>query len=270
MLGTLAVLVVGMLAGGVGILLARERHPTLFGRAAPNPEASEAPPVEGRLVQVARQLMEPGGPSRVIYLNREGASVRGGPDDAAFNVSSVAANAPNNHATIPPFTGTSSRFSAIAKCIRQKFAPFNVSVVESRPVTGDYLMVLMGGTAQDLGFHAEDGHAHSHATGLAPFNGEAIPRAVVFVFTRTLKENLQSSCETAGMEIAHAYGLDHARHCRDLMTYMPRCGARAFLDRDLACGEQADRPCAHGAAVQNSYRRLLSVLGPAPTATKTQ
>lgn len=258
----------GALAGAAGMLAWQAR--TQATGQPPEDAASDEPSVVGHTIRVARQLMEPSGPSRVVYLNREGGRLKGGPDDAAYNVSSVVGNSPVGSASVPPFSGSATRWRAITKCIRAKFAPFNVEVVESRPVNRDYLMVMMGGRPKDLGFVAKDGHAHSHSTGLAPFNGLSIPRAIVFVFTRALRESTTAVCETAGMEIAHAYGLDHARNCRDLMTYMRRCGKRTFLDKDIACGEHKDRPCQGGGATQNSYQRLLEVLGPAPATSSSK
>jgi hypothetical protein len=234
-------------------------------RASASATAERAPDPGGESkVRVSRRVLEPGQPSRIVYLNREGAELMGGPDDAAFNVSSVVGGAGTSRASIPPFAGTPARWTAIAKCIREKFSAFDVRVVEQRPVEGDYIMAVLGGTPQDVGYHPKDGHSHSHAIGLAPFNGEAIPNAVVFIFTRSLREHLQGTCEAAGMEIAHAYGLDHARDCHDLMTYMPRCGVRRFIDKEIACGEHAARACEGGRATQNSYRHLLELLGPRP------
>ena len=66
------------------------------------------------------------------------------------------------------------------------------------------------------------------------------------------------------MEIAHAYGLDHAHHCADLMTYLPPCGVRRFVDKPLRCGELADRDCGNGQPTQSSYLQLLELLGPRP------
>jgi hypothetical protein len=256
-----SLVLVGAALGVLGLLAyQRAGENPLSGAHADAQEPPSAAPGASR-VRVARRVLEPGKPSRVVYLNREGAELNAGPDDALFNVSSVVASAGGKSASIPAFAGTASRWSAIAKCIREKFAPFGVRVVERRPVDDDYMMAVLGGTPSDLGFKAKDGHGHAHAIGLAPFNGEPIPNAVVFVFTRTLRESVQDVCEAAGMEIAHAYGLDHARNCRDLMTYMPRCGARRFLDQDIPCGEHKERPCEGGAATQNSYRHLLRVLG---------
>ena len=70
-------------------------------------------------------------------------------------------------------------------------------------------------------------------------------------------------CETASMELAHAFGLDHAYDCAEVMSYLPRCGPRRFVDRETPCGEHAPRLCVRGAATQNSHRYLLQLLGPA-------
>jgi hypothetical protein len=254
-------LVLSGVALGVVAVLAWQRWDART-LASAHAAASELAKSGETQVRVSRRVLEPGKPSRIVYLNREGAELIGGPDDAAFNVSSIVAGNPSNRASMPAFGGTAARWSAIVKCIREKFAPFAVRVVERRPVEGEYIMAVLGGRVQDLGLQVEGGIGHSHAVGLAPFNGEAIPNAVVFVFTRSLGDSAQGTCEAAGMEIAHAYGLDHARNCRDLMTYMPRCGPRRFVDQDASCGEHAARSCEGGHPTQNSYRHLLRLLGP--------
>jgi hypothetical protein len=260
----LLLVLLGVLLGVLGLLLL-QRTQLLQADQAQEPPVGAAQG-DGRFT-IGQQLLARAEPSKIVYLNREGAELRGGPDDASFNISSVVAGSPSNRARVPPFAGTTARWNAITKCIREKFASFDVTLVEQRPVEGDYVMAMLGGAPKDLGLLEADGHKHSHATGLAPFNGEAIPRAVIFVFTRALQEHARSSCEVAGMEIAHAYGLDHARNCKDLMTYMRPCGARSFMDRDLPCGEHEDRPCLNGTVTQNSHRHLLRLLGPAVAAS---
>lgn len=199
---------------------------------------------------------------RTVYLNREGARLTGGPDDSQINRSSIVAHAGLAHADIPAFASTPARWRAIVKCIASKFAPFDVRVVDQRPVGDDYVMAMMGGTVKALGDYSRK--HHTHALGLSPYNGKAIEDAVVLIFTRAARESTRKVCETAGMEIGHAYGLDHARHCRDLMTYKKPCGSKRFLDRDLPCGEGKDRPCGNGEPTQNSHAQLLQLLGPAP------
>lgn len=90
------------------------------------------------------------------------------------------------------------------------------------------------------------------------------------VFSRAMKEPTRTVCETAAMEIAHAYRLDHARDCRDLMTYLPRCNARrTFVDQSVPCGEHENRVCGNGKPQQNSHATLLHLLDPPPTANAT-
>jgi len=212
-------------------------------------------------------------PMRIIYLNREGATLAGGDDDSAHDVSSIVHSTGKAQVHIPAFQGSPQTWSAIAECIRGKFAPFDVSVVEERPTRGHYIMAVIGGTQEDLGPVTEEHggeHAHEHGQetlGLAPFNGHLIPDAVVLIFAHSMRERVVTTCETAGMEIAHAYGLDHERNCKDLMTYMPPCGARIFVNANARCGEQKDRACEGGAETQNSYAKLLAALGPGSGAT---
>lgn len=208
-----------------------------------------------------------------IYLNREGAMLVGGEDDSAHNVSSIVRNTAKGTAHLPAFQGTPQAWAAIAACIRQKFAPFDVSIVEERPVTGRYIMAVLGGTPDDLGPIA-DGHDATHhqhdVLGLAPFSGQLVADAVVLIFSRRMREGVGATCETAGMEIAHAYGLDHERNCRDLMSYLPPCGSRTFVNTAARCGELADRACEGGTDTQNSYAKLLAALGPAVSGTAAQ
>ena len=108
-----------------------------------------------------------------------------------------------------------------------------------------------------------------HATGLAPFNSAPIPSAVAMVFTDALRSRVRESCEVAGQEIAHAYGLDHAFNCRDVMTYLKRRSKpRGFVDKDVACGEHKARKCADGKPTQNSFARLAGVVGLSKRASK--
>lgn len=211
-----------------------------------------------RLLQDARAKIR--GPSKVIYLNREGATLLPGADDAANNRSSIVKNAGFKRMVMPGYSGSDRGWQALARCIEQRFAPFGVQVTDRRPVgNDDYIMAVVGGSARELGYDAKEAKGIG---GLAPFNGSPIGGAVVFVFTATLKNRLEDSCDTAAMEIAHAYGLDHSFHCRDVMTYKKRCGARRFVDEDMRCGEDEPRDCTGGAKTQNSHQRLLAVLGP--------
>jgi len=121
-----------------------------------------------------------------------------------------------------------------------------------------YALVVVGGVPADVGV------ANKRVGGLAPFSGGVIPTPIVFAFSGALQNDVQAVCETVGMEVAHAYGLDHAFECKDVMTYLTGCGPKKFVDKDVPCGETEARVCEGGKQVQNSVRHLLGVLGPRP------
>lgn len=204
-------------------------------------------------------------PSRVVYLNREGATLSASPlDEASENRSAILHSVGIDEVEIPAFRGSAGVWDRVVSCVRDHFAPYDVRIVERRPVQPGYMMALLGGRPSLLGDAAEH-HGQAHVLGLAPFNGDPIENAVVLVFTRELRERWRSTCETAAMEIAHAFGLDHTYECRDLMTYRPRCGRRSFRDATMPCGENEPRACVGPRDTQNSHQRLLEVLGPAAT-----
>ncbi len=205
-------------------------------------------------------VLRPGEPSRVIYLNREGAVLTSGIDDARQNQSSIVSNSGKEELTFPPFRGSFSSWQKIVDCVRVKFAPFDVKVVSQRPMKGDYIMVLFGGKSTMLG--KKGSRNKVNATGLAPFNSAPIANGVAMVFADALRNRARENCEVAGQEIAHVYGLDHALNCRDLMTYLKRCSkTRSFVDKDVPCGEYKARECADGKPSQNSFARLGAAVG---------
>ena len=203
-----------------------------------------------RLVDVDR------GPklSKTIYLHRAGARVTAGVDDSFETRSSVVKGAGLDEVTIPAFAGTNKRWDEIVACVQKQYAPFDVVVTDERPPARGYVLAVFGGTPSLL-------KAEKRVGGLAPFNGEPIEDPVVFIFTRGLKEQTRAICETAAMEVAHTYGLDHEYTCKDPMGYLGGCGARWFQEKAYPCGEHKARACADGKPTQSSVARLLSVLG---------
>ncbi len=215
-------------------------------------------PTGSDLVRIKQRLTRhQAGPTRVIYLDRDGETLRGGPDDAPGGISSVVASSGLPQVKIPRFKGSTATWNWIVTCVKKKFEPFDVAVTDQRPTSGDYILVAVGGSSGAI--HA----GHEHAGGLAPFSGDPVPDAVVFAFPDELGGRKREICEVIGMEVGHAYGLDHGYYCLDLMTYLPYCGVKRFQDKAIPCGEKAKRPCAGGAATQNSFQHLMKVLGPA-------
>ncbi len=198
--------------------------------------------------------------ARTIYLNREGAViVARGRDKSHENESAILDDVGTEKVNYPAFNSTVRRWNEIVECVRAHMSPFNVEVVDQRPIEPGYMMVMVGGRPGVLG--ETD---HSHVGGLAPFNGQPIQHPIVFVFSRQLRNLKRETCETAAQEIAHAYGLDHTYDCRDIMTYRRRCGRmRRFVDEDMRCGEHEERDCNPSAGpTQNSYSMLMDILGP--------
>lgn len=194
--------------------------------------------------------------SRVIYLARGPLTFAPGDDDASAGRSSVVAAQGSVNVKVPGWKGTDKGWTQLMTCVRKLFAPFDVEVTDRRPTTDDFILVAVGGRPTDIGMK------NPRIGGLAPFNGDVIPRAVVFTFAQQLGNKVTPICETVGMEVAHAYGLDHGYLCKDVMTYLKPCGAKSFVDQDIPCGEDKKRACAGGAPTQNSFRRLLAILGP--------
>ncbi len=202
----------------------------------------------------------PGEQRHVVYLNREGATLEGGDDDSRRNTSSVVAAAGLARYEVPAFRGSAARWEAVTKCVREQFAAYDVEVVDRRPVSGRYVMVMIGGEAAELQTAGREGE---RLNGLGPLGDSPIHEAVAFVFAHTLKENAKDVCATIAHEVGHAYGLDHTRDCKGVMSY-DKCGPKSFRDTDALCGEHSDRQCHDGAETQNSHEELLRVLGRKP------
>jgi hypothetical protein len=211
-------------------------------------------PTKQDFVRIARRLDDR--PSKVIYLERRAVVLTPGDDYAAGGISSVVANAANKPVKTRGFTGGDAKWKSVVSCVNKMFRPFDVTVTDQRPVGDDFMMAVIGGKPADIG--VTDGH---HVSGLAPFNGHVIPRAVVFAFSATVDNEPRAVCETVAMEIAHAYGLDHEYLCKDVMTYLRGCGSKTFVDAEAPCGESKKRHCEGGNSTQNSFKRLVEVLG---------
>lgn len=215
-------------------------------------------PAPGEVVEIVLPPAPPG-PSKVIFLEKAPVTITPGQDDAPRGVSSVVQHYhPDGPVKLPGWKGSAAGWKKLVACVQKLFAPFDVVVTDQRPAHDDYVLVPVGGKPADIG-----GKKKSVA-GLAPFHGGVINRPVVFAFAGAMRHQVQPTCETIGMEVAHAYGLDHAYLCSDVMTYLKPCGAKKFVDKDVPCGEHKKRACHGGAPTQNSYRALLGVLGPKP------
>lgn len=216
-------------------------------------------PTRGDVVRVKKMIVKdkPVPPSPIIYLHRGKIRLVGGDDDASKNQSSIVARHAPQGVTMPGWNGSTRSWKRVVRCVQLTFRHFAITVTDKRPTdTDNYIMAVVGGRSQDLGVKSK------HVGGLAPFNGENISKAVVFAFSRALRNSIRNTCETIAMEAAHAYGLDHGYYCKDVMTYLRGCGSKGFVDKDVRCGEHKKRDCVGGKKTQNSYRHLIEMFGP--------
>jgi hypothetical protein len=93
----------------------------------------------------------PASGANVYYLNFEGGSLVAGADNPTTNTSQLL----NASVTLPAYLAADPqravKIQAIVDEVRAALAPYDISVVVSRPTSGTYDMVVAGGTSQQAG-----------------------------------------------------------------------------------------------------------------------
>lgn len=196
--------------------------------------------------------------SKTVYLNRDGATLRPGANDARAHTSTIV-SAPT---TIPPWETTDALWTATVACMRETWSRFDITFVETDPGTTPHMEALFGGSATDIG-------RALNIAGIAPFAADCsiVENATVFAFVDSLPQDAQLICEVMSQELGHAYGLDHVLLPSDPMSYLAFDGKKSFQEAPAECGEKTARPCGLGAtacrAQQSSVQILLARLGAA-------
>lgn len=195
--------------------------------------------------------------SRVVFLNKNGVTLSPGANDARLNRSTI----PTQQTAIPPWNVSASTWAATVSCMREIFAPFDISFVETDPGDVPHLEAVFGGSPTQFGMATS-------VAGLSPFTTDCavIENSIVFTFTNVLPpDDPRVACEIQAQEVAHSYGLDHVLLASDLMTYLPYDGKRWFQNQNASCGEDRARPCGLKGSVcrqqQNSVSLLIQRLG---------
>ena len=194
--------------------------------------------------------------SRIIYLNKNGVTLRPGDNDSRTQYSSIATQV----TTIPAWTTDAATWSATVSCMRDLFSRFDVQVVDTDPGAVPHMEAVFGGSPTQLGLA-------SGVAGVSPFTTDCgiIENSIVFTFTGAYSFTARQACEIMAQEVAHSYGLDHELLASDPMTYLNYTGNRAFQDQAVSCGEYASRACGINGSTcranQNSVQLLTERIG---------
>lgn len=218
-----------------GLILARQVVP-----ASTTPSVSNT-----RNVAVAQ--------SRVVYLNKAGVTLTPGTNDARINRSTVVSAS----TAIAGWNASSTTWNETVTCMRELFAQFDVTIVDTDPGNVPHIEAVFGGTPQQVGLDAS-------VAGVSPFTTDCsiIENSVVFTFTNSFSFTSREACEIMAQEVAHSYGLDHELLASDPMTYLPYAGNRSFQDTAAQCGESSSAPrqCGINGNVCRSSQNSVALL----------
>ncbi len=193
----------------------------------------------------------------VVYLDFSDGSesvTLGATDDATRNLSSVGGAAPYPAFAWPTITaGIETRAAVVervARRVHELFLPYNVLITVTRPPSGPYTTVMIGGDPRDVGLDLSfAGVAYMDCRNQQDAN-------LVFAFPNNVRGNEHGLVVTIAQEAAHALGLEHTRSARDIMHPVLSPEQASFLDEESAV---LDRLC--GPATQNSHLKLLEAVG---------
>ena len=196
---------------------------------------------------------------QTIYVHRHGGRFFGAGqyiDNSSQNVSSVVWERGYEHIDMKPFAGSDAKWAAVLAGMRDRFAKFNVTITDTRPAQGDYILAAITGNSGQIF------NLGTNTIGYSPMGCSIIPNAVSFTFTEYILGDDDMIAETAAHEAGHCISLDHERLHQELMNFQIGYGRQTFIDRDIAVGDD-DNTWQHcQKSTQNSFRRLLEILGP--------
>lgn len=216
----------------------------------------DAVPIPAELQPSERRIQLAGGPAAIYFLNFDGVTIKPGGNDARSNSSYIGAGG-----TVPAFAGTSAERDEILAWVRNAYAGMNIEFVTSRPPSGSYAMIVVGGRPADIALNAGSG-----TTGIAPLDcGNKFANDVGFAFsarTRDIRGNYDFAAsvgQTIAHEAGHTLGLPHTGDGCDIMSYSGCLSSKSFLDRLISMQADGNGKC--GFTEINTHSQLLSVLG---------
>lgn len=263
-MSALALLAVG--AAGVDIAHAEDQAP---GPLRPSQIVREKLWIDSSMAEIIPkdEAMAGGGVnSRIIYLNNckpGGCVISPGFESSLTNRSSII----DQTANISPFAYDDAVWDQVVQCVRETYAPFNITVTDQDPCNGqtsgctvNHWEDIVAGTPQQAGFQSGVG-------GVSPWNCGIINNSITYSFANIYGPDVVNICWTVAQEVAHSWGLDHEYLREDPMTYLEGSslpgGFKRFQNQNAQCGEYSARACQCGGSTQNSYQDIIGIFGAA-------
>lgn len=196
----------------------------------------------------------------VLFANFEGVDVRGG--DTALENEGLRQDPSGSLPAViqmdqygPADPNRYDTILKIQKKVASFYADFNVDVVISRPLSGDYMMTVVGDHETKIGLGPP-------VVGISPGDcRNASETNLNYAFTASLSENPDQSAVTIAHEAGHALGLGHTTNMMDIMypSVSPAVGFEVGTAYDPG-------PCnlTPGVDVQDGHAVLTANLGARP------
>lgn len=201
--------------------------------------------------------------THTLYINTEGVTLSPGMDDATMDKSTVT-DAP---VTVKPWlageTDRATRIADFVAEVRAEVADYNVSVVDARPTTGSYhMLVVTDSTSQEAGLAATGG--------ILPVNCQRRSAVVSMLFGAYYKQyaaitvrNLLATYAVA--MFGQLSGIPFSKKPEDCMCYPgPQCtNSHGACTVGGAGTPIADNDC-HGGVTMDERALFLAAFGPHP------
>lgn len=195
-------------------------------------------------------------PTRILYINLDGATTTFGPADASMNSQNLYEEFEASFAGYSPDAGPRE---ALMDAITAQWAPFGVLVTGQRPdpsVTTPYMMAVVTADPPPAGFEGVAWVAF-------PDCGDGITRDVAFVFNAPGDGfSAQEHANAVSGAIAQTFGLQRTGSSDDITgfggQFVDACIPRS---QDPPCAAHDPQLCGGDATQQNSYRELAALLG---------
>lgn len=216
--------------------------------------------------------------SNVVYLNRciggcTITKVADGQTDSRQNWSETV----DADITFPEFAVSAEDWAAVKACVQNGFGAYDIVVTDVDPGTASHHETIISGLAGDIGLPESVLGISRLSPVCAPYdNSISFAFAMHPAISRPSGLDVGELCTTIVHEVGHAYGMEHAYFCQDVMTYIAdECGEQKFFrDELMQCGEgfgsqdqdPSDdiRPCTCGGSLQNTHLKMSQVFPPGP------